>query len=323
MVAVMYWRPMIDCSYAPFGELRPALTAQSKPCILRSENMHNSTQPFLLLATLTLVTPVSALEVLIADDDFPDGDLAYLVEELTEHNVTHLDNGNDNPTLTNDAEFLAGFDVVIFRAGDDSGRATTAEEQAALEAYIQGGGNLIVTGYDMLASPDDPILADVVRSREVGGFPNNEKPWLTAAIDHFILNGPFGDFRGVALNTTTADHDSLAADSTRGAISLGVLVESRYDKIIFTDLPAPGGSVGAWNGNEEGWDWNPDEVDGDKGLAILRNWLAGLSDADGDGVFDADGNENGNGCGSGAPMLALPTLMVLGLMRMGHRGRTA
>ena len=48
------------------------------------------------------------------------------------------------------------FDVVIFYAsGDgDTGRLITAAEETALEAYIQGGGNLIITGYDVVGDPD-------------------------------------------------------------------------------------------------------------------------------------------------------------------------
>jgi hypothetical protein len=111
---------------------------------------------------------------------------------------------------------------------------------------------------------------------------------MAANVNHFILNGPFGDYRGEAITAGDDDHDALLADTSRGAVSLGSLDNSTFDKIVFTDVVAPGGSVGMWNGNEDADDWDPTEADGDKGLAILRNWLAGLADADGDGVFDAD-----------------------------------
>ncbi len=45
-----------------------------------------------------------------------------------------------------------------------------------------------------------------------------------------------------------------------------------------------------WNGNFKANEWDPNNPEGDKGLAILRNWLAGLDDADGDGIFDSDDN---------------------------------
>ncbi|MFQ6047729.1 MAG: thrombospondin type 3 repeat-containing protein [Phycisphaerae bacterium] len=247
----------------------------------------------LVTAALGLGLPsATALNVLIADDYF-NGDLNFLTGALVGHTVTIMDNtdAGGNPVLTDDASFMSGFDVVIFYgSGDgDAGRAITAAEQAALESYIQGGGHLIVTGYDILGSPDDPRLADVVRS-STWGDETGIVSWTAANVDHFILNGPFGDFRGQLISPSETDHDELTADTSRGAVALGGLTGSLHDKIVFTDLPAPGGSVGMWNGNDEGNDWDPTEPDGNVGLAILRNWLAGLADADGDGVEDTSDN---------------------------------
>ena len=41
-------------------------------------------------------------------------------------------------------------------------------EQSTLNSYLAEGGNLIITGIDSLGSPDDLLLADVVRSCSVG-----------------------------------------------------------------------------------------------------------------------------------------------------------
>jgi len=235
----------------------------------------------------------SALDVLIADDSF-DGDLDFLVTELADHTVTHLDNtdAGNNPVYTDDANFLADFDVVIFygSGNDHTGREIPADEETALESYIQAGGNLIVTGGDVLGHPDDPRMADVVRSSTFGDDSSSEPTWTAANVDHFILNGPFGDYRGRNFAPEEDDHDDLTADGARGAVSLGSLDGTPYDKIAFTDVVAPGGSVGMWNGNAYGYDWDTTEADGDAGLAMLRNWLAGLADADRDGVFDSDDN---------------------------------
>jgi len=245
-----------------------------------------------LLILVAAAPSARGLEVLIADDYF-DGDLDHLVTALPGHNVTHLDNtdSGNNPVYTDDAGYLGDFDVVIFYASgdDDCGREITAGEQTALEAYIQGGGSLIVCGYDILGGPDDPLLADVVRSSDYGDDARSYQ-WTAASTDHFILNGPFGDFRGQTINTDGDDCDDLLADTSRGAVALGSLVGDRYHKIVFTDLPIPGGSVGMWNGNDYGDEWKAAMVDGDKGLAILRNWVAGLEDADGDGIFDSVDN---------------------------------
>lgn len=240
-----------------------------------------------------------AMNILIADDLAEDG-MDFLDTALMGHAVTHLDNtdASGDPVYTEDADFLGDFDVVIFYgSGDRSiGRAITAAEHSALEEYIQGGGSLIVTGYDVLGDPDDPLLADVVRSSTFGD--DTDAEWWTAAdIDHFVLNGPFGDFRGESIQAVLRNHDQLTADASRGALALGLLEGSAFAKIIFTDVAAPGGSVGMWNGNDAMADWDPVSPEGEMGLAILRNWLAGLGDADGDGVFDADDNCPGTAAG--------------------------
>jgi len=291
-----------------------------------------------------------ALEVVIADDLF-DGSLDFLVTALAGHTVTHVDNtdASNNPVRTDDVNYLSQFDVVIFYgSGDaDDGREITAAEESALEAYIQGGGHLIVTGYDVLGSPDDPRMADLVRSTTWGDATDTER-WTTGSVNHFILNGPFGDYRDDGITAGDDDHDALLADTSRGAVALGSLDHSAYDKIVFTDVPAAGGSVGMWNGNDYGYDWDPTvTTDGDKGLAILRNWLAGLAgaDADGDGVLDssdncpsvanldqadADGDGVGDACegptccGATGPVtplgLAIGMLLLTRLSRQSRRG---
>jgi len=246
-------------------------------------------------AALVLILGVptaSALDVLIADDYFV-GDLDFLETALVGHTVIHLDNtdAGNNPVVTDNADFMANFDVVILYGSGlaDAGRQISVAEAVALEAYIQGGGNLIATGVDALGSPDDPSLADVVRSTTFGDEVGILS-WTAADVNHFILNGPFGDYRGETISPTETNHDQLTADGARGAVPLGFLTGSTYEKIVFTDLPAPGGSVGMWNGNGAGNDWDPLAPGGTDGLKILRNWLAGLADADGDGVFDSDDN---------------------------------
>ncbi len=242
--------------------------------------------PVVMLASVT--SPADALNVLVADDHFA-GNFSFLTSAIPEHVFTIADNtdASNNPTLTSSAVPLEAFDVVIFygSGNDNAGRAITAGEQAALEAYIQGGGNLIATGLNILGGPDDAQLADVVRSSTFGDSPI-AADWTAAGTNHFILNGPGGDYRGLSFTAGHDDHDQVTADAARGAVSLGKVGATAFDKIIFTDLPGPGGSVGMWNGNRDGTDWSSDADQ----LGILRNWLAGLADGDGDGVFDADDN---------------------------------
>ncbi len=295
---------------------------------------------------LALGTPTaSALDVLIADDLF-DGSLDFLVAALAGHTVTHVDNtdAGNNPVRTDDVNYMSQFDVVIFygSGNDDSGREITAAEQTALEAYIQDGGHLIVTGYDVLGDPDDPRMADLVRSTTWGDATGTEN-WTAATVNHFILNGPFGDYRGDNITAGDDDNDALLADTSRGAVALGSLDNSAYDKIVFTDLSGAGGSVGMWNGNDYGYDWDATlTADGDRGLAMLRNWLAGLAgaDADGDGVLDSVDNcpsvanldqadDDGDGVGDacegpaccGATGPVAPLGLAIGMLLLTRLGR--
>jgi len=255
--------------------------------MLRSVDGFTAAAAIVGIVSASLPT-AKALNVLIADDHFA-GNFGFLTSSIPEHAFTIADNtdASNNPTLTSSAIPLAPFDVVIFygSGNDNAGRAITADEQAALEAYVQAGGSLIATGLDILGGPDDARLAGVVRSSTFGDS-LTATDWTAAGTDHFILNGPAGDYRGLSFTTGHNDHDRLTADAAGGAVSLGTVGATAYDKIIFTDLPGPGGSVGMWNGNGDGLDWSTDPDQ----LGILRNWLAGLADGDGDGVFDSDDN---------------------------------
>ena len=58
-------------------------------------------------------------------------------------------NVGDGMNYTSDLVFLEQYQLVVYF---QSNRLTTATEEAALEAYVQGGGNLFVGGYDILGS---------------------------------------------------------------------------------------------------------------------------------------------------------------------------
>ena len=107
----------------------------------------------LMVILASLVSSAEALNVLVADDHFA-GNLSFLTSVIPEHVFTIAGNtdATNNPILTSDVTSLEAFDVVIFygSGNDNAGRAITAGEQAALEAYIQGGGSLIATGLNML-----------------------------------------------------------------------------------------------------------------------------------------------------------------------------
>jgi hypothetical protein len=304
------------------------------------------------VAALMLAAPAAqALEILVADDLFSgkaDESLAFLADNLTDHNVTYLQNTDDQnrPLLTNNLTYLRKYDVVIFyKSGfDNLGRLLTQDEYDALLSYVEGGGNLLVTGPNILVAPegDDHLAADLVASTTVGDGLAADF-WITANEDNFLLNGPFGDVRNQELlMAAQTNHDTMTADPDLGAFSVGFVGDTQYDKVIFSPLPVPGGSVLAWTGNYFGDDWHPDVADGFKGLKVLKNWLV---DDDNDGVLDgidncpdtynpsqADSNNDGIGdacdepavvkpvaftCGAGAAQMMMPILLGLGLMKLG------
>jgi hypothetical protein len=155
---------------------------------------------------------------------------------------------------TSDYGFLSNYSMVVWYAsGYDWGRLITQQEHDALEQFLQAGGRLLVTGYDTLGSPSDPLLADLVRSSSYGDGPFTHDYAVTDG-GHPITNGPHGSFpAGTALTTAHSDHDQAEADSGRGAVTVAELPDG-HDKIVATEL-ASGGIVVYWNGNFGASDW--------------------------------------------------------------------
>jgi hypothetical protein len=174
---------------------------------------------------------------------------------------------NDNSLYlyTEDLNLLLSYQIVIF---NNFNREITSGEHTALQSYLSSGGNLLVTGYDSLGSPDDWLLADIVCSSSVGD--NTGEPDLYVVDEtHPIMNGPYGSFpAGYHISGLFSDCDAAEADTGRNAITVAELADG-YDKIIATELPL--GRVAYWNGKgTDDWIWNKDcEV-------MLKNMLAWL-----------------------------------------------
>jgi hypothetical protein len=160
-------------------------------------------------------------------------------------------------SFTSSLATLMQFDIVAwYGSGLGYGRLTTPAEANALESYVEAGGRLLVTGYDTIGSPDDSVLAEIVRSSTVGDGPF-EYSYSIVDAAHPIATGPYGFFpNGFELIATYSDHDDVHAIGAAGAVGVARLA-SGADKIIATDLdPAPAsGRIVYWNGNLEAQDW--------------------------------------------------------------------
>jgi hypothetical protein len=151
--------------------------------------------------------------------------------------------------FTEHADVMLRYQTVIF---DNDDRNTTAAEHSALQAFLAGGGNLLVTGYDSLGHPNDPYLADIVCSSLTGDNTGEPDLYVRSAT-HPIMNGPYGTFAaGYHITGLYSDCDSAEADTSRGAVTVAELADGR-DKIIATQCYP--GRVVYWNGAGE-MDWS-------------------------------------------------------------------
>jgi thermitase len=212
----------------------------------------------------TITVPVSQKIALISDI----GSLDTIRSIIVPMGVTYDSYYNNSYALyTQNLTLLNRYSAVIFYNYD---RGITPLEQSTLNSYLAEGGNLIITGIDSLGSPDDLLLADVVRSSSVGdriGEPN----FHVVNSLHPIMNGPYGKF---ALDYTVSglydDNDAAVADTTRNASAIAELADGKAKIIATASLS---GKVVYWNGHGLG-DWLLD----DDCTAMLKNTLIWVLD---------------------------------------------
>ena len=192
--------------------------------------------------------------------------------------VTHATDeiANGYPVLT-DLDFLSQFSMVIYseRGGNtDDGHELPQNVADVLEAYIQQGGDLLVTGNDVLY-PSDNAMAQLLRSVTGNSFAAKViSAWETRDIDHPILNGFYGDVRGKSFNIEPLDSDSFFVDDSKGTLVLVDSPESDQPQIVITPIEG-GGSVGYWDGGLRGTnnDAQLGFIDGEDRETIFLNWV--------------------------------------------------
>ena len=173
---------------------------------------------------------------------------------------------NDNETAAgaivymDDPTFLASWNIIVwYQSGyGGSGRAITVAEHDAVAAWLATGGRLIVTGYDVIGSPDDPLMADLVRSSSYGDYTSGY--YSDVVVNHPITNGAYGNFVGVTgIEAYYSDNDDVVADAGRGAVAVSLVnyvLADNIAKILVTEDAGTGMIVIFWNGNYDIGDWN-------------------------------------------------------------------
>jgi hypothetical protein len=158
-----------------------------------------------------------------------------------------------------DPTFLGAWDTIVwYQSGNGgSGRSITQEEHDAVAAWLAAGGKLVVTGYDVIGSPDDPLMAALIRSSAYGDYTDGYYSDVVA--DHPITNGPYGSFVGQTdIEAYDSDNDEAVADGAQGAQAVAMVNYNLPDnvaKIMVTENPSTGMIVIFWNGNYDIEDW--------------------------------------------------------------------
>ena len=227
-----------------------------------------------------VIRAAGSQRILLIEDQTGFDGTADLLRGL-DYPVTEVSNefANGYTTLLN-GSFLSRFGLVVYgERGNGTGSVLPANVAASLENYVQGGGNVLVTGYDTLGHPTDTNLAGLVRAINPGDQNSGSANWQVTNLNHVVVNGPYGDFRGQSFTATGYDDDRLTADTGRGAVTLA-RTPGLSDRIIFTDVD-PGGSVGYWNGGlnylaPTGTDAQPDFNDGGIPQNLFLNWVVGV-----------------------------------------------
>lgn len=206
---------------------------------------------------------VSQKIAIISDDEELFG-LAVILDSMNinydQYNYNYYE---ENNLYTENLTLLQNYPTVIFFKND---RIISQTEHDVLNAYLASGGNLVATGFDSLGDPDDPLLADVVRSSTVGDD-TNQPDLIVVNSTHPIMNGPYGSFPvGFTITDLYEDNDLAEADTARNAQTIAELGDG-YDKIIATEgLP---GTVVYWNGVD---DW-PNQENCTQMIKNLLVWL--------------------------------------------------
>lgn len=228
------------------------------------------------ITSLSCTHLVQSRDILLIDDlagGF--GPTANLLS-IEGHTVTELTGEvASGYSRVSDPAYLANYDMVVYAARTNVTPPPVAA--AALETFIQNGGDLLMTGFQHQLEVTDRSIPNLLRALgPEWSYSAPEFDQSVSNVDNYITNGPHGDFRGASIANPNG-FDQLFANTGLGTVSLVQASAGQPDKIIFTDLPGSGGSVGAWQGGNR-FSTNvaqPDFFDGGTFQGMLLNWAEG------------------------------------------------
>ncbi|MEM7575244.1 MAG: HYR domain-containing protein, partial [Bacteroidota bacterium] len=117
----------------------------------------------------------------------------------------------DNIVLQGD---LSDYGIIYWHAvGEDFGDVHSAATIDNLEAYVQAGGNLFITGGDVIASPFDPLLENLIGGRGANDTPSDGNATYTILGPANAVNS--GQFDVVDLDpANVGDEDAITSLSS-------------------------------------------------------------------------------------------------------------
>jgi hypothetical protein len=177
----------------------------------------------------------------------------YTVTSISNDFVPLSTNGPASSMNLTNINFLMNFDMVVWGAsGEGFGVLHPNSVHMTMEEYIQRGGHLLVAGHDTLASPIDTNMANLVRSTTTDDVFLGQTNFTTVGNSHFVLHGPFGDFRNTTINPCCGSTPQTSF--TTAGINHFVLNGSFGDYRNMTVTPGPTSWQGAVPDPSQGGD---------------------------------------------------------------------
>jgi len=169
--------------------------------------------------------------------------------DLLENNLVHAHSLNGT--------LLAQYGLVVadLSGAESTGRKILDDEVLVLDAYVRAGGVLLLTGPNLLGSPDNVNLSAMVGSTRTGVQQALATKGVTGSVPDPLLQGPYAALNaGDQVVVSGQRYDDARPDTNLAAVAL--LKTGEASKIMRRRMG--NGSVVLWTGNRDGAEWrNP------------------------------------------------------------------